>query len=68
MEEKTVSLKWDLEIKNFTKLKEGLQFGETLENHCRLCVLSNGPICMYREICRIPQDEVYINKKISLIK
>ena len=35
MEEKTVSLKWDLEIKNFTELiEEGLPFGKN--DHCKL--------------------------------
>lgn len=66
-------LLWELESKNFDGLKKEL--GEEAvramnigDNHCKLCVLASGPMCIKRSVCRIPQNEVWINKEITKVK
>jgi predicted metal-binding protein len=68
-----VTLKWKLVSKNFDELKEEL--GEEIvttmnigNNHCKACVLSSGLMCIKREVCRIPENEVWINKEITVKK
>jgi predicted metal-binding protein len=68
-----VTLKWKLVSKNFDKLKKELG-EETVatmrigDNHCKLCVLASGPMCIKREVCRIPENEVWINKEVTVKK
>jgi hypothetical protein len=73
------TLKWELESKNFDTLKkEMIEDGDQGmldyvennigENHCKLCVLAQGMMCIKRSVCRIPENEVWINKEITEIK
>ena len=74
-----VTLKWKLESKNFTNLKaemiadgdEGTKnYIDTHigDNHCKMCVLAQGMMCINRDVCMIPQDEIWINKSIKEVK
>ena len=65
-----VTLKWELESKNFDELKgelgsEAVNALNIGNNHCKICVLASGPMCIKRSVCRIPQNEIWINKNIS---
>lgn len=71
-------LKWKLEAKNFDDLKnEMIQDGSEGmadyvekhigDNHCKACVLASGMNCIHRKVCRIPQNEVWINGGIEEI-
>ena len=65
------TLEWKLESINFDELK--LTLTESMQerigdNHCKLCVLASGPMCIKRSVCRIFYNEVWINKEITEIK
>lgn len=68
-----ITLKWELESKNFDELKEELG-EETVnimnigDNHCKMCVLASGLMCIKRSVCRITENEIWINKKITEVK
>lgn len=66
-----VTLKWELVSKNYDELiskytKEELKM-VGIKGHCDMCILKSGMMCVKRSICRIPQNEVWTNKKISEI-
>jgi hypothetical protein len=73
-----VTLKWKLVSKNFDKLKEEMiDDNEEMrsfvnqnigDKHCKACVLSRGMSCIKREVCRIPENEVWINKEVIVKK
>ena len=74
-----VTLKWKLVSKNFDKLKaEMIADGDENTknyidkyigaNHCKMCVLSKDMMCIKREVCRIPENEVWINKEVTVKK
>jgi len=74
----TTILKWELESKNFDNLKKEMiedsdrgmvDYVEKNigDNHCKLCALASGPMCIKRSVCRIPENEVWINVEINEI-
>jgi predicted metal-binding protein len=74
-----VTLEWKLQSKNFDTMKqEMIEDGDEHmlrhvenyigNNHCRLCVLASGPMCIKRSVCRIPENEIWVNVEINEIK
>lgn len=77
--ETTTQLLWNLESKNFDEMKkEMIEDGDRGmvdyvdnhigNNHCKLCVLASGPMCIHRAVCRIPQNEIWVNAGIEEVK
>jgi len=64
-----IILEWKLATKNFDELKSELSMEHQRmigKNHCKLCVLASGMMCIKRSVCRaVPHNEIYINVEIN---
>lgn len=76
---KQITLQWKLESKNFDEMKaEMIANGDDYTkryvkhnigtNHCAMCVLASGPMCIHRAVCRASKNEIWVNSGIEEIK